>query len=93
MSESTNIPIQVIDTPIMLFDGTTVSKATAGAAAAVLLMPNGRRYTVSQFLSKATQEEADYQGLIIGLQKAQKLGIRKLEIKGDSQAIFIRSKA
>lgn len=78
----------MIDTPIMLFDGTSVSKAGAGAAAAVLLMPNGRRYTVSQFLGKATKPEAAYRGLLIGLQKAQKLGIRQLEIKGDSEIVF-----
>ncbi|ACK73466.1 conserved hypothetical protein [Gloeothece citriformis PCC 7424] len=88
MSESTSPQIQVIDTPIMLFNGTTVSKTTAGAAAAVLLMPNGRRYTVSQFLSKASKGEAEYQGLIIGLQKAQKLGIRQLDVKGDSKVLF-----
>lgn len=74
--------------PIMFFDGKSVSQPGVAAAAAVLLMNNGRRYTVSQFLSDATGLEAEYTGLIIGLQKAKQLGINQLDIKGDRSLIF-----
>jgi len=80
--------IQAIDFPIILFDGTSVSNPGAAAAASVILLPNGRRYTVSQFLSLATDQEAIYTGLIIGLRKAKQLGLRRLEIKGESDLIF-----
>ena len=73
--------IQAIDFPIILFDGTSVSNPGAAAAASVILLPNGRRYTFSQFLSLATDQEAIYTGLIIGLRKAKQLGLRRLEIK------------
>jgi ribonuclease HI len=72
----------------MLFDGVSVSDPGAAAAAAVLLLPNGRRYTVSQFLARGTEIEAEYTGLLIGLQKARQLGIKALEIKGDSDLVF-----
>lgn len=88
MFNNSNQLIQVLDTPIMLFDGGAIGNPGEAAAASVLLMPNGRRYTVSQFLSLATNQEAEYTGLIIGLKKAKKIGIRALEIKGDSQLVF-----
>jgi ribonuclease HI len=88
MSTAINLSSQENHNPtIMLFDGKSVSNLGA-AAAAVLLMNNGRRYTVSQFLSSATVEEAEYTGLIIGLQKAKQLGLKNLDIKGDSELIF-----
>lgn len=83
-----NQPFQPLDTPIMLFDGTAVDNPGTAAAAAILLLPNGRRYTVSQFLSLATDIEAKYTGLSIGLKKAKQLGIKALEIKGDSELVF-----
>ncbi len=92
MSNNTSQPIRAIAFPIMLFDGGTLDNlegtTAVTAAAAILLTPKGKRYTVSQFLSFATLEEAEYTGLIIGLRKAQTLGIRQLEIKGDSEVVF-----
>ncbi|MFM7383460.1 MAG: ribonuclease HI family protein [Microcystaceae cyanobacterium] len=72
--------------PIMLFAGE--SRNGQGAAAAILLLPNGKRFTVSQLLSFATKEEAEYQGLLIGLRKAQQIGLQGIDIKGDSETIF-----
>ncbi|MEG3437341.1 ribonuclease HI family protein [Pannus brasiliensis CCIBt3594] len=83
-----NQPIQALDNPIMLFDGASVSDPGAAAAAAVLLLPNGRRYTVSQFLGRGTEIEAEYTGLLIGLKKARQLGIKELEVKGDCELVF-----
>lgn len=83
-----NSPFQPLDTPIMLFDGAAVGNPGTAAAAAILLLPNGRRYNVSQFLSLATDIEAEYTGLLIGLKKARQLGIKALEIKGDSELVF-----
>lgn len=88
MSNPPSQPIIAIDIPIMLFDGDSPDNPGQGAAAAILLMPNGRRYTVSQLLSSITIPEAEYTGLIIGLQKAKKLRIKELEVKGDSEVVF-----
>ena len=72
----------------MLFDGEAQEKARPGAAAAVLVTSQGKRYTIAQLVSFASEDEAEYMGLIIGLKKAQKLGINNLEIKGDSETVF-----
>lgn len=88
MSSQINQSIIAKDVPIMLFDGESQSDSIQGAAAAILLMPNGRRYTVSQLISFTHKDEAEYTALIIGLKKAQKLGLQTLAIKGDSDLIF-----
>ncbi|ACK65389.1 conserved hypothetical protein [Rippkaea orientalis PCC 8801] len=76
------------NTPIMFFDGESQGKSEEGAAAAVLLISDGRKYAVSQLVSCESDDEAEYMGLIIGLKKAQKLGMTSLKIKGDSEVVF-----
>ncbi|ACB53303.1 unknown [Crocosphaera subtropica ATCC 51142] len=88
MSNNPQKPIIPKDIPIMLFDGEFQCDLLQGVAAAILLMPNGRRYTVSQLVSVNHKDEAEYTALIIGLKKAQKLGLNTLAIKGDSDLIF-----
>ncbi len=88
MSTNPQKPIIAEDTPIMLFAGEFQGTLLQGVAAAVLLMPNGRRYTVSQLVSVNHKDEAEYTALIIGLRKAHKLGLKTLAIKGDSDLVF-----
>lgn len=88
MSNPTSQTIRGNILPIMLFAGESRGEQGQGAAAAILLMPNGKRFTVSQLLSFTCNEEAEYHGLIIGLRKSIQLGIQALEIKGNSETIF-----
>lgn len=50
-------------------------------------MPDGDRHTAAEFLPFATNNVAEYTGLIVGLKQAAALGIRKLEIRGDSNLV------
>ena len=70
------------------FDGGSRKNPGIAAAAAVIVTPDGVSHTVSQALGQATNNQAEYAGLILGLQKAQALGIQELELKGDSQLII-----
>ncbi|MDJ0730626.1 MAG: reverse transcriptase-like protein [Crocosphaera sp.] len=88
MSTNPQKPIIAKDIPIMLFAGEFQSNLLQGVAAAILLMPNGRRYTVSQLVSVNHKDEAEYTALIIGLKKARQLGLKSLAIKGDSDPVF-----
>ncbi|MDJ0662668.1 MAG: reverse transcriptase-like protein [Crocosphaera sp.] len=88
MSTHPQKPIIAKDIPIILFAGEFQGDGLQGVAAAILLMPNGRRYTVSQLVSVNHKDEAEYTALIIGLKKAQKLGLNNLAIKGDSDLVF-----
>jgi ribonuclease HI len=74
--------------PILTFDGTSLGRPGISASAAVIEMPDLTYYKTTKFLPRAFADDAEYEGLIIGLEKAQELGISKLEIKGDSQMVI-----
>ncbi|MGA1622563.1 MAG: reverse transcriptase-like protein [Synechocystis sp.] len=74
--------------PVLLYAGETLGQQGQGAAAAILLLPTGRRSTISQLLSSVSTTEAAYRALIIGLHKAQQLGINRIEVKGHNETVF-----
>lgn len=74
--------------PTLLYAGESGDPGGQGGAAAIILLPNGQRFTVSQLLSFTSAEEADYQALIIGLRKARQLGLQGVTAKGHSEAVF-----
>lgn len=74
--------------PLLTFDGSSGGRPGRSASAAVIEMPDRTRHTVTQFIPSAFANEAEYMGLIIGLEKAKELEILSLEIKGDSQTII-----
>ena len=73
----------------MYFDG---AFSLQGAGAGVLLVaPSGEhfRYVVQMHFAReeATNNTAEYEGLLVGLRIAAELGIKKLIIRGDSQLV------
>jgi ribonuclease HI len=68
----------------LFFDGGSRGNPGIAAGAAVIVFPDGKTATVSKFLPHATNNDAEYTGLIIGLEKARELGINNLSVKGDS---------
>ena len=48
--------------------------------------------TLGRFIGRATNNTAEYQALIVGLQKAHELGAKKLLIRGDSELIIKQMK-
>jgi len=78
---------QLSNVPVLFFDGGSRGNPGKAAGAAVIVMPDGNCHSVSEFLDFATNNEAEYTGLIVGLLKAQELGIEELEVKGDSNLV------
>ncbi|VEP16172.1 conserved hypothetical protein [Hyella patelloides LEGE 07179] len=74
--------------PLLTFDGSSKGRPGRSASAAVIEYPARTRHTVTKFIPSAFANEAEYTGLIIGLEKARELGILSLEIKGDSRTII-----
>lgn len=72
----------------LYFDGGSRGNPGVAAGAAVLMLEDGRSFSCSQYFQRATNNEAEYTGLIIGLEKAQALGLTSLEIRGDSQLVI-----
>ena len=73
--------------PVLFFDGGSRGNPGKAAGAGVIVMPDGKSYTATEYLDFATNNEAEYTGLIVGLQQAEKLGIKKLAIRGDSNLV------
>ncbi len=48
--------------------------------------------TLGRFIGRATNNVAEYQALIIGLEKAAELGAKKIHIRGDSELIIKQMK-
>jgi ribonuclease HI len=55
----------------------------------VIYTPTGAQLTVGKkYLGIKTNNEAEYLGLILGLELADELGIKRLQIRGDSQLVI-----
>ena len=71
------------------FDGGAVPNPGRAGSAAVISDANGKiLYECGEFLQRATNNVAEYGGLIIGLRLALKRGISRLLIQGDSNLVI-----
>jgi len=73
---------------VLYFDGGSRGNPGRAAGAAVIVLAEGNSLTTTRYMERATNNEAEYTGLIIGLEKAQELGLKSLEIRGDSQLVI-----
>ena len=74
---------------IMFFDGCSKGNPGLAGAGAVIYTNNEEVWAGSSFVGKqSTNNEAEYTGLILGLQKASEMNIKNLFVKGDSQLII-----
>jgi len=71
------------------FDGGAVPNPGRAGSAAVISDANGKiLYECGEFIQRATNNVAEYGGLIIGLRLALKRGISRLLIQGDSNLVI-----
>jgi len=77
------------ETLTIQFDGG--SRGNPGPAACGVVITTADGITLAalgKYLGRATNNVAEYTGLITGLQEAQKLGAKKLIIRGDSELVI-----
>jgi ribonuclease HI len=76
----------LLDHWVMYFDGSYTLKGEG--ASVVLIPPEGDvlKYA-TQIEFPTTNNTAEYEGLVTGLQLAKELGIQRLLIRGDSQLV------
>jgi ribonuclease HI/probable phosphoglycerate mutase len=74
----------------MFFDGCSKGNpGPSGAGAVIYNSDNKEIWSDSSFVGiKATNNQAEYNGLILGLQKALDMNIRSILVKGDSQLVI-----
>lgn len=74
----------------LFFDGCSKGNPGRAGAGAVLYNPaGGEMFAESMFVGhSATNNVAEYTGLILGLNEALKQGITELQVRGDSQLVI-----
>ena len=73
----------------MNFDGCSKGNPGLAGAGAVIYINNEEVWTGSSFVGKnSTNNEAEYAGLILGLEKALEMNIKNLLVNGDSQLVI-----
>jgi len=74
---------------LLQFDGGSRSNPGEAGSGAVLYDKNNNKiFEVGVYKEYATNNQAEYLGLIYGLKKAKKLGIKNIFIEGDSQLVI-----
>jgi ribonuclease HI len=74
---------------VLKFDGCSKGNPGLAGAGAVIYYNNNELWNEHFFVGKnATNNHAEYAGLILGLQQAVLMGIQNLTVKGDSQLVI-----
>jgi ribonuclease HI len=74
---------------ILWSDGAARGNPGPAGAGAVLKRPNGEVLAeVSGFLGHTTNNVAEYKALLMGLDRALNLGIRRIEVRADSELLI-----
>ena len=77
------------DTYKMYFDGCSKGNPGLAGAGAVIYKNDDEIWTQSKFIGKnETNNVAEYNGLIIGLEEAVNQNIKHLQVKGDSELVI-----
>jgi ribonuclease HI len=72
----------------LYFYGVSSNNPRPAAATAVLTLSNGYGYTVAELFNQLNKNEAAFNSLILGLEKALELGCKTIEIYGDSHLVI-----
>jgi ribonuclease HI len=75
---------------LLQFDGLSQPNPGISTAGAVLFSPKTRNiiFEKGEYIEYATNNQAEYTGLILGLKIAIELGVKQLLIEGDSQLVI-----
>src|SRR6476660_1187777 len=77
------------ETLTLEFDGgSRGNPGPAGVGVVVRAADGTALVTLGRFIGRATNNVAEYKALITALQEAQKLGAKKIVIRGDSELII-----
>jgi len=76
---------------ILYFDGKAEPNPGEGSGAAVFYTNDTIVFEVGQYLESTTNNQAEYIGLLVGLRKCVDLGIKTLEVRGDSNLVIKQS--
>ena len=76
------------ETLTLQFDGGSRGNPGPAAAGVVILADNIPIVTIGKYIGSATNNVAEYTGLIVAMEEAQKLGATRVIIRGDSELVI-----
>lgn len=78
---------------LLQFDGLSDPNPGTSTAGAVMFSPSPRKvvFERGEFIDFATNNQAEYTGLLIGIKSAIESGIKQLLIEGDSQLVIFQT--
>ena len=78
---------------LLQFDGLSEPNPGISTGGAVVFYPDSRKifFERGEYIDFATNNQAEYRGLLIGVQSALEMGIKNLLIEGDSQLIIFQT--
>jgi len=78
---------------LLQFDGLSFPNPGISTGGAVMFSPSSRKvvFERGEFIEHATNNQAEYTGLIIGLNSAIDLGVKNLLIEGDSNLVILQT--
>ena len=77
---------------VLYSDGASRGNPGPAGAGAVLVLGEGRVMRLGKYLGVQTNNVAEYQGVIIGLEKALEVGVRTLDVRADSMLAMMQLK-
>lgn len=72
---------------LVYFDGGCRPRNPGHAGFAVVVLMDGKTRILSRYIGLATNNVAEYTGLIVAIKYAHELGARKIELVGDSKLV------
>lgn len=85
-------PVELPTRATLYSDGASRGNPGPAGAGAVLVLGQGRTVRLGRFLGVQTNNVAEYQGVIIGLERALELGIREVDVRADSMLAMMQLK-
>lgn len=88
-TETTSLPATLDDAVILWSDGAARGNPGPAGAGAILKKPNGELLAeCSEYLGHTTNNIAEYKALLLGLERALELGVRRIEVRADSELLI-----
>lgn len=72
---------------VLYCDGASRGNPGEAGAGALLIDENGKEISLTRFLGKKTNNQAEYEALLLGLKELQKRGATEVEVKADSELL------
>ncbi|CAL1391935.1 unnamed protein product [Linum trigynum] len=91
-NDGSSNPVPTSSSPaIIYFDGASKGNPGPAGAGAVLCSPDGRMvWRFSEGVGLATNNVAEYRGVILGMKQALKKGFRDISVQGDSNLVCMQ---